>query len=348
MSRFHIIEEAKTMVRNFELVAAAILSATVFKDGTNTAFSLVFRSSSWLVSSRTLRKLPVAPSTFPSITELLAADATKLGASFSDETTGSVFPNSTKYFSQRNTRNTKSKVPPVLEFEFHTSIDNISAKAWDTSLAASPAGSSPFVEHSWLQALESSRCASEETGWLPQHLSIKIEGLGTVGYLPQYMKNHSMGEFIFDHAWADAYRMAGMDYYPKLLSAIPFTPCTGPRLLWHPVVYDKFPSNNARRELCRRVGAFLQQMADSNKKLSSVHWNFLTDDEATCLSGPLEEVAGYTSLHEPAQTLLEKHNVKDGYLRRTSIQYHWSNRNPNYEDGRPFQSFDEYLSCFKR
>lgn len=92
------------------------------------------------------------------------------------------------------------------------------------------AGNQPFLSHAFLQALEISGCVSDETGWLPQHLTL-WEGERLVAALPLYAKNHSYGEYVFDWAWADAYQRNGLAYYPKLLSAIPFTPVTGPRLL---------------------------------------------------------------------------------------------------------------------
>lgn len=92
------------------------------------------------------------------------------------------------------------------------------------------AGNQPFLSHAFLHALEASGCVSDETGWLPQHLTL-WEGERLVAALPLYAKNHSYGEYVFDWAWADAYQRNGLAYYPKLLSAIPFTPVTGPRLL---------------------------------------------------------------------------------------------------------------------
>ncbi|HUW29612.1 MAG TPA: GNAT family N-acetyltransferase [Sulfuriferula sp.] len=92
------------------------------------------------------------------------------------------------------------------------------------------AGNQPFLSHAFLHALEASGSVSDETGWLPQHLTL-WDGERLVAALPLYAKNHSYGEYVFDWAWADAYQRNGLAYYPKLLSAIPFTPVTGPRLL---------------------------------------------------------------------------------------------------------------------
>lgn len=92
----------------------------------------------------------------------------------------------------------------------------------------------PFLSHEFLENLEATECVCSDTGWEPNHL-ILYDGNNTlVGAMPLYLKYHSWGEYVFDWAWADAYQRAGLDYYPKLLSAVPFTPVTGPRFLIHP------------------------------------------------------------------------------------------------------------------
>ncbi|APE30161.1 GNAT family N-acetyltransferase [Halomonas aestuarii] len=91
----------------------------------------------------------------------------------------------------------------------------------------------PFLRHEFLHALEASGAASPATGWVPRHLTL-WEGEALVGILPHYHKHHSYGEYVFDWGWADAWERAGGDYYPKGLSAIPFTPAPGPRLALAP------------------------------------------------------------------------------------------------------------------
>ncbi|WP_309045112.1 GNAT family N-acetyltransferase [Marinobacter sediminicola] len=91
----------------------------------------------------------------------------------------------------------------------------------------------PFLRYEFFEALESTRCTSEATGWKPSHLIFRMGG-EIAGVAPAYLKSHSMGEYVFDWAWADAYRRYDMDYYPKLLIAVPFTPSQGPRLLLDP------------------------------------------------------------------------------------------------------------------
>ncbi|WP_036256909.1 GNAT family N-acetyltransferase [Spongiibacter marinus] len=113
----------------------------------------------------------------------------------------------------------------MLELQFIDSIHRVAAEEWD----AVAGDDYPFLQHTFLAALEDSGATTAETGWLPQHLVIR-EGGVLCGLLPLYIKSHSYGEYVFDWAWADAYRRHGLEYYPKLLSAIPFTPATGPRL----------------------------------------------------------------------------------------------------------------------
>jgi predicted N-acyltransferase len=170
-----------------------------------------------------------------------------------------------------------------------------------------------------------------------------------------YIKSHSMGEFVFDQQWAEAANQNGIDYYPKLLVGVPFTPATGPRILWSPAARANYTARGDIRQLRRAVGRFLRTVAQANG-LSSVHVNFLTDEEATDLTGPLLEGNSNDEEDEGAnfqrrlRSLFGKRfalpsAVKDDYLRRTSLQYHWVNVNPQTRE--KFSSFDEYLSCFK-
>jgi len=231
-----------------------------------------------------------------------------------------------------------------VEFELHCSItDNIAANEWDACLTEH---SSPFLRHSWLRCLEESKCAAPETGWIPQHVSISIDGQ-VQGYVPLYVKSHSLGEFIFDHQFAEAASNNNIDYYPKLLVGIPFTPVTGQRILWNPEVRKKY-GRRERANLNRSVGSFLKQVA-RRYKFSSVHFNFLTDDEATDLAGELDTLKAQprlSNVKDQVKSLLRRLQVGDDFLRRTSLQYHWTNSNPK-NGGKPFESFDEYLSCFK-
>ena len=110
-------------------------------------------------------------------------------------------------------------------------LAQVDRKAWDA--VANPPGADydPFASWDFLEALEASGCVGEAAGWIPRHLIAEDAAGRLVGALPLYAKLHSMGEYVFDHAWADAYDRAGGQYFPKLLTAIPFSPVTGRRVL---------------------------------------------------------------------------------------------------------------------
>lgn len=157
-----------------------------------------------------------------------------------------------------------------------------------------------------------------------------------------------MGEFIFDKNWADAAASNGIAYYPKLLIGVPFTPVTGERILLNPTYLQKL-NRFQLRSLRRLVSLFIQKLVDDNN-LSGAHINFATDGEITDIAGSIRndqdvEVGGF--LDGTVKGLRNKfHSASTAFLRRTSIQYFWSNSNSK-NGGRPYQSFEEYLSCFK-
>lgn len=163
--------------------------------------------------------------------------------------------------------------------------------AWNA--VANPPGErhDPFLDWDFLEAVESSGCATPQTGWTPQHVLAHGPDGKLVGATPVYLKMHSRGEFVFDHAWADALHRAGGRYYPKLLCAVPFTPVTGRRLLAHG---PHAPS--IRRAL---AGAIIEVC--QRRRASSAHFNFL--DESTW------DTLG-----------------KAGLLLRQDQQFHWLNR----------------------
>jgi uncharacterized protein len=175
-------------------------------------------------------------------------------------------------------------------------IADVSAADWD-ALAAPGEGRArnPFVTHRFLLALEDSGSVGRGTGWNPSHIAVHDNG-ALVGAMPLYLKSHSQGEYVFDYGWAQAWENAGGRYYPKLQSAVPFTPVTGPRLLTHDP------------EVRRHLLATLAQMTDSNR-LSSAHITFCTEDEA-----------------ETGSDL--------GFLHRTGQQFHWEN--PGYSSFNDF------------
>lgn len=110
-----------------------------------------------------------------------------------------------------------------------SSLAEIGAPAWD-ALVDTQADRNPFLSYAFLHALHETGCASEQSGWQPQYLTLWQDGQ-LAAALPLYLKFHSYGEYVFDWAWADTYQRNGLEYYPKLLSAIPFTPVSGSRLL---------------------------------------------------------------------------------------------------------------------
>ena len=162
-------------------------------------------------------------------------------------------------------------------------IADISADAWD----ALHDGVNPFVSHAFLNLLETCRAVGGESGWVPQYQTI-WDNDRLVGVAPAYEKHHSMGEYVFDQAWADAYARVGGDYYPKLQIAVPFTPVPGPRLL--------ASDDDSKLAL---LNALRGVASDQNQ--SGVHITFC--DWATAKLG-----------------------AQGGYLHRCGVQYHFQNR----------------------
>lgn len=185
-----------------------------------------------------------------------------------------------------------------------TGIGEVDAPSWDA--CAGP--DNPFLCHAFLSAVEESGSACGKTGWQPSHL-LAFDGGGLlVGAVPAYLKSHSYGEYVFDHAWANAYERAGGRYYPKLQVAVPFTPVPGPRLLLAP---------NAGEEVAAALITALERVA-RRYGVSSVHVTFPHAADAERLE-------------------------QAGWLRRVGVQYHWDNR--GYAS---FDEFLEALNARKR
>jgi len=187
----------------------------------------------------------------------------------------------------------------------HDSIDDIPAADWNRL----DGEGNPFVRHEFLAALEHNECVGERFGWLPQHLTAEDDDGRLLGAVPLYLKDNSYGEFVFDWSWAEAYERAGIPYYPKLVSAMPYTPAPGPRLLTAP--------DAARQPVTEAlIGASLEHAQQLS--VSSLHWLFTSDEETR---------------------LLEQH----GLLRRTGCQFHWFN-----DDYRDFDDFLDTFTSAKR
>ena len=167
-----------------------------------------------------------------------------------------------------------------------SSFNEIVPSAWDALCDGTP-----LISHAFFSALENSGSVGRGTGWMPQPL-IVTQGEQLIGAMPLFLKTNSYGEYVFDWAWADAYNRSGLDYYPKLLSAIPFSPITSPRMLAHTDV--------TKPTIIAALEAVMKQ-----HKLSSTHVLFPNDADAS-------------------------HFEAAGWLRRVGVQFRWQNK--NYSD----------------
>jgi uncharacterized protein len=149
----------------------------------------------------------------------------------------------------------------------HETVEQIGREAWDG--CAAPTGD-PFVSFDFLHACEASGSAVPRAGWAGRHLTLRDPDDRVLGVMPLWLKGHSQGEYVFDHSWAEAYQRAGGRYYPKLLSAVPFTPATGPRLLVHPDA----DAPTVRQTLIQGALTLCERL-----DLSSLHVNFPTEPE---------------------------------------------------------------------
>ncbi|EXJ11463.1 hypothetical protein D791_01595 [Nitrincola nitratireducens] len=164
-------------------------------------------------------------------------------------------------------------------------ISEISAKDWNHLCGQDY----PFLRHEFLHALEASSAVSPSTGWTPCHLLMN-EGRQLIAVMPMYIKTHSYGEYVFDWAWADAWQRYGLPYYPKLLTAIPFTPATGPRIGTH-------------HPLNKIVPLFIEAIQALGESFNTSGWHGL--------------------FTEPELTQIGK---DQGLFTRLGTQYHWFNR----------------------
>jgi len=168
----------------------------------------------------------------------------------------------------------------------------------------------PFLAHVFLNALERHGCVGAAVGWHPWHITCRDDNGRLLGAAPLYLKTHSYGEFVFDWGWAEAYRRQGLPYYPKLVSAIPYTPVTSPRLLL-------MPNQSHPQQTAQAIVNFTLEEGRRHQ-LSSIHWLF------------------------PAPVDLEP-LLAQGFLPRLGCQFHWQNR--GYRD---FQDFLDTLTAKRR
>ena len=176
-----------------------------------------------------------------------------------------------------------------MKIELASSLRNIDKNKWNKLNICNH----PFTSYEFLNALETSNSVSTKTGWTPKHILVKNAANNLIGASPNYLKMHSYGEYIFDHSWANAFENAGGQYYPKLLSAIPFTPATGPRILL-------IPQKKNNDEIFKLIIGTYEQLVKNNN-LSSAHMNFITKQ----LSDTLD---------------------KRNWIKREGLQFHWYNK----------------------
>ena len=189
--------------------------------------------------------------------------------------------------------------------EWRVSVTHSLSEIPDTEWDALGHNGYPFTQHCFLFGLEQHDCL-EPFGWHPVYFQVHREST-LVAAIPCYLKTNSYGELVFDHAWVNAYHRSGLDYYPKLVAAIPYTPATGPRFLINREQVDATEVQQSLREL---LCIAIQKFCDDNK-LSS--WHLLFADKPT-----LDSVA--------------EHNLEQ----RSDVQFHWHNRG--------YRDFDHFLS----
>ena len=170
---------------------------------------------------------------------------------------------------------------------FLDSISQIDAASWNSAAGTAQ----PFLRHEFLLALEESGCAAPRTGWTARHLVVEDAQGRLAGAMPLFRKGHSRGEFVFDFSWANAYAQHGLSYYPKLLSAVPFTPVRGPRLLLSPTV----DAAAMRNTLIKAALDYAR-----SEQLSTWHVLFPSDENAASLEAA-------------------------GLILRRDCQFHWYN-----------------------
>ena len=189
-------------------------------------------------------------------------------------------------------------------FFFVRSINDVTLTEWNECVGLDH----PFTRFEFLSALETSNSANLKTGWEPCHYIEKNKDKKIIAVCPLYIKSHSFGEYIFDHAWADAYHRHGLNYYPKLQSAIPFTPVTGERIIISDTIKNKI---DKKKQIIKRIILKAEEI-----NVSSLHFNFINKSSEI---------------------------INSNLLQRKGVQFHW--KNDNYKN---FEDFLKSLSSRKR
>lgn len=192
-------------------------------------------------------------------------------------------------------------VSPTIRIRLAPGVASLSPKDWDACAGTA----NPFLSHAFLSALERSGSATADSGWQSLPVVIEAEDGAIAAVAPLYVKSHSQGEYVFDHGWADAWERAGGRYYPKLLSAVPFTPVPGPRLL---VRESQDPARDDA--MAAALVAAMEAVADDNG-LSSAHVTFVEEAQLRTFTDA-------------------------GWLVREGVQFHWHNRG--------YRGFDDFLA----
>ncbi len=188
-------------------------------------------------------------------------------------------------------------------FSFISSLKNIELKDWNALIE----DNDPFLCYEFLSALEKNDCLGKQYGWYPHHLIARNSQNKLVAATPLYIKTNSYGEFVFDWSWASAYEQTGLNYYPKIISSIPYTPVTGKRLLFSSLLPQQQKSSLADAMISKTI-------EESQKlKMSGCHWLFNQPEECD---------------------YFENQNL----IFRMGYQFHWNNHN--------YESFDQFLESF--
>ena len=196
----------------------------------------------------------------------------------------------------------------TIQFTTLKSISEIAAQDWNAITGIDY----PFLRHEFLHALEASGAVGNDSGWQPRHQLIYRDNK-LIGVMPLYRKYHSWGEYVFDWAWAQAYEKHGLNYYPKLVSAIPYTPAEGARLA---VAKDQ-----SLQDIWPVLQTRLLQLT-RDERCSSLHVLF-NDNKL--------------------QTALKTHNDSYSLLPRLGVQYHWFNRHAINASDKPYENFSDFL-----